>query len=108
MTEPSALDEILVQYNRALDLVNNAKIQPIHRAGIAMYAAGISYVLSKVGVDHPAVPEIPEMDLTIRGGIIGSRSAKAEGDKSVLLPGMPLTEKDNMWFNRINRCQNGK
>jgi hypothetical protein len=79
-SKPSELDEILAQYNRALALISNRNIEPFHRLAIAMYAAGISYVLRKVGVEHDPIPEIPEMDLTIAGNL-SALAAKRQGDK---------------------------
>ena len=51
--------DILCRYHSGLSIVKDKHLPEFHRASVAMYLAGISYVLGKVGVDHEAIPDLP-------------------------------------------------
>jgi hypothetical protein len=53
-------EEILQHYRDGLEIVKNTELPTIHRAATAMYLAGVSFVLGKVGVEHEPIPQMQE------------------------------------------------
>ena len=54
----SETKEILEHYGRAVALVKEERLPHWHRAGISLYAAGMSFIMTKIGVPHEAVPVV--------------------------------------------------
>jgi hypothetical protein len=61
----NSTQEILIHYRAGCEIVKDTSLPEIYRASMGLYLAGISFTLTKAGVEHERIPDIEDGQRTV-------------------------------------------